>query len=163
MHMNIDDPKPGVEISFSSVRELLQCLIPIISREKINKIELESNNQQAQSRLAWQWWQTLFINLISNLVMNSFDCWLTAMTRTDTGLAIVASGTPAVGAMPALLLQTVRHLLDCQWRGRSRWLLPDGLATAVCLIRTASLRADPRYGPYPQPPVTSAWRGASKK
>jgi hypothetical protein len=66
------------------------------------------------------------------------------MSWTDIGLAIVASGKPAVDAMPALLLQTVWHLLDCHWRGRCRYLSPDGLATAVCLIRTASLRTKDR-------------------
>ncbi len=72
-----------------------------------------------------------FHNLISNLVIESLDWGLTAMTRTEIGLAIFVSGKPAVASILEQPLQTVCHLIDCQWRGGCRYQSTDGLATAV--------------------------------
>jgi hypothetical protein len=74
--------------------------------------------------------------------MDSSDCELTAMTRTDTGLAIVVGGKPAFRAMQALPMQTISNMLDCHWMAR-RFVAHGQL----CPVRTASLRAGPRIGP----------------
>ncbi len=98
--------------------------------------------------------------IVENLSKIIIGCGLTAMTRTDTDRAIFLSAKPGVAAIlaqPGQPLQTcnVRRLLHCKWRGESRYQSADGL---VCPIRTASLQTGPQRWPYPQPPVTSAWR-----
>ena len=68
--------------------------------------------------------------------MDSSDCELTAMTRTDTGLAIVVGGMPAFRAMQALPMQTISNMLDC--RG-------DSWHTGSC-IQFAPLHCEPVPG-----------------
>jgi hypothetical protein len=72
--------------------------------------------------------------------MDSLDCGLTAMTRTDTGLAIVVGGKPAFRAMQALPMQTISNMLDCHsnWRG-------DSWHTGSC-IQFAPLHCEPVPG-----------------
>ena len=74
--------------------------------------------------------------------MDSSDCGLTAMTRTDTGLAIVVGGKPAFRAMQALPMQTISNMLHCHWMAR-RFVAHGQLYP----VRIASLRAGPRIGP----------------
>ena len=105
------------------------------------KFHKKSSNQTISKHnldLHAQYWQTLFPWSDPEPRLCSSDYELTAMTRTDTGLAIVVSGKPAFPAMQALPMQIISNRLHCRLRRTGN--------LAVIVFRFAPLHCEPVPG-----------------